>query len=74
MKKPGLLEITGDLAIIAMAAANMILFLLILNLGPLWIDENNPIVLWIEITGSLLICMIGLNRFFEDWGSGHPNK
>ena len=72
MKKTGLLEIIGDLAIIAMATANIFLFLLIFNLGPLWVGENNPLILLIEIAGSLLLCMIGLNRFFADWGSANP--
>lgn len=63
MKKTGLLEIIGDLAITAMATANIILFLLIFNLGPLWVDENNTIVLTIEIVGSLFLCVIGINRF-----------
>ena len=63
MKKTGLFEIIGDTAIIAMATANIILFLLIFNSGPLWVGENNPLILTIEIAFSLLLCVIGLNRF-----------
>lgn len=63
MKKTGLFEIIGDLAIIAMATANIILFLLIFNLGPLWVGENNTTILLIEIAFSLFLCVIGLNRF-----------
>ena len=63
MKKTGLFEIVGDLAIIAMATANIFLFLLIFDLGPLWVGENSTTILWMEIAVSIFLCLIGLNRF-----------
>ena len=66
MRNAGLFEIIGDLAIIAMATANLVLFLLILNVGPLWVDESDPVILSIEIGGSILLCGIGLHRFLLD--------
>ena len=71
-KKIGLFEIIGDIAIIAMATANIVLFLLIFNSGPLWVDENNPTFLMIEIAGSIFFCAIGLNRFLAKLESMSP--
>jgi uncharacterized membrane protein len=61
-----LFRIVGDLLVIGLAVSFAYIFLSIKISGFIFAIEPNQVVLWAEIAGSLLLLVIGINRFLDD--------
>jgi len=64
MKK--LTRIIGDLLVIGLAASFTYIFISIKVNGYILAFESNQVILWGEIAGSLLLLIIGINKFLDD--------
>ena len=61
-----LLRIIGDLLVIGLAVSFAYVFVSIKISGAIIAVEPNQAILWAEIAGSLVLVVIGINRFLDD--------
>jgi hypothetical protein len=61
-----LVRIIGDLLVIGLAVSFAYVFVSIKISGSIVAVEPNQAILWAEIAGSLLLVVIGINRFLDD--------
>ncbi len=61
-----LLRIVGDLLVIGLAVSFIYIFISIKINGSVVVIEPNQLILWAEIAGSLLLLILGINRFLDD--------
>jgi hypothetical protein len=61
-----LFRIIGDLLVIGLAVSFAYVFVSIKVSGVIFAVEPNQAILWAEIAGSLMLVVIGINRFLDD--------
>lgn len=61
-----LFRIIGDLLVVGLAGSFAYIFVSIKVSGAVFAVEPNQVVLWAEIAGSVLLLVIGINRFLDD--------
>jgi hypothetical protein len=61
-----LFKIIGDLLVVGLALSFAYIFISLKISGAVFAVEPNQAILWAEITGSVLLLVIGINRFLDD--------
>lgn len=61
-----LIKIVGDLLVVGLAVSFAYIFVSMKISGAVFAIEPNQAILWAEIAGSVLLLVIGINRFLDD--------
>ena len=61
-----LIKIIGDLLVVGLAVSFAYIFISLKISGAVFAVEPNQAILWAEIGGSVLLLVIGINRFLDD--------
>jgi uncharacterized membrane protein len=61
-----LIRIIGDLLVVGLAVSFAYIFVSMKISGAVFAIEPNQAILWAEIVGSVLLLIIGINRFLDD--------
>jgi uncharacterized membrane protein len=61
-----LIRIIGDLLVIGLAVSFAYIFVAMKISGAVFAIEPNQVILWAEIAASLLLIVIGINKFLDD--------